>query len=126
MSLKVPLVHDLHFGESPLPDLALESKLMRQPIRETPFDKLHDFLYGHVPANFDQEMDVVGHDYEIAQFELSLGDKRTQDIDEKVGIALGLQQSPAHASFRRSEKDARWIQNVCRSGVAGWMRHSRG
>jgi len=81
-------------------------------MREPALDQLHGFFDGHIVADLDQEMDVIGHDHEIVQLEATLGDKRTQYIDEKGGIALRLQQAATHTGLCRREKDARRIQNV--------------
>jgi len=81
-------------------------------MREPALDQLHGFFDGHIVADLDQKMDVIGHDHEIVQLEAMLSDKRTQCIDEKGGIALRLQQSLAHARLCRREKDARRVQNV--------------
>ena len=126
MNLDTLTIHDLHFGESSLPDVAPLAEFVRQMVRKSAFDQLHRLFDGHIVADLHQKMDVVGHDHEIVQLEAMLGDKRTQDFDEKVGIALRLQQTAAHARFCRGEKDARRVEDVGRSGITGWMRHSRG
>lgn len=48
---------------------------------------------------------MVRHDYEIVQLESMFGHKRAQDVNEKMGIALGLQQAAGHARLRGREKN---------------------
>jgi hypothetical protein len=71
-------------------------------------------------------MNVIGHNNEIVQFEAMLGEKFAKNFDEQSSIALRLQQSLAHARFRRGEKSSRWVENVGWRCVSAGMSHSRG
>jgi len=88
--LQALLIHDLHLREAALPNSALESELMRKPMREPPLDELHGLFDRHVAGHLNQEVNVIRHDNEIKQLEFALRDKRTQHIDEQLRIALRL------------------------------------
>ena len=93
---------------------------------ESSFDELHGSFDCHTVAYGEQQMEVVGHDDEVVEFQLALCDKGTKDVDEELCVALGLQDAAAHAGARRREEGSRRIEDAGWGGISGRMRHGRG
>ena len=75
-------IGDTHLREAFLPDRGAESKLPSGPEREATLDELQRSLDADVAFDREQGMEVVGHDDEFVESELSLGAIVVQHADE--------------------------------------------
>ncbi len=91
MLLEAFWIEYLIFGKPALPHFSQVSEFLCQAMRESALDELHGLFDRHSVSNAQQKMYMVGHDYEIMEFELCLCHKRSQHVDQKGGIAFRLQ-----------------------------------
>jgi len=88
---KASPVLDPLFGEPALPDLSQVSTFLPQAKGESALDQLHGLLDGHVDADCDQQMHMVGHDHKVMESEFASRHIRTQRVDHQRGVAFRLQ-----------------------------------
>ena len=67
MPREAAVIFDSYLGEPPLPDLSQVPGFPLQAKGESSLDELHRFLDGRVATYCNQQMHVVGHDYEVMQ-----------------------------------------------------------
>ena len=68
-------VHHLNFREAPLPNFAQIARFQLESAREPSFDELHCFFDRHGIMHSNKRVEVIGHDYEIQEFELQLSNQ---------------------------------------------------
>jgi len=112
--------------KSALPDVSQVLKFPLQAIGESAFDELRGFFNGHIPTDCHEQMQVIRHDHEIMQEEFPRRHTGSQHVDQKHGIAFGLEDASSHAGFGGRKENTRRTQRVPGASVAGGYCHSRG
>ncbi len=109
-----------------LPHLARISEILLDAIGKSSLNELHGLFDRHRAWNRDEHMQVIRHHHEIEELKLPRRHIGAQNLDQKCGISIGLQQAAPSVCLGGREKSARCAQNLVWSGVAIWSCHNLG
>ena len=119
------LVYDAHFREASLPYFPQVAVFLPQPIGESTFDELHRSFDRHLPPYSEQQVEMVRHDHKVVDSEPSGRHIGTEDVNQKQGVALRLQQRAPAASLCGGEERTRRVGDSLGIGVASGFGHVR-
>ncbi len=104
MPSKVLVIGYLLIGKSSLPNLSSKSELFAGAKREAALNELHGFFKTQGAWNCHQNVNMIWHDNEVVDLELSGSHVGAQDVDKKIPHPLCLEQwSAARSSTRHKE-----------------------
>ncbi len=92
MLAKTSIVRDPHIRKSPLPYFPLKSQFPLCSEGETAFDQLHRHLKTGVTGHSQKNVNMIRHDDEVVDGELSGLHIGAQNLNEEIRHALSLEQ----------------------------------
>jgi len=69
-------------GITSLPNLPVKAQVLSGTKREASFDELHRFLEAGLARNGHENVDVIGHDYEIVNCDFAGAHVRPENLDQ--------------------------------------------
>jgi hypothetical protein len=119
-------VPDALVGKTRLPDFKPAAQFLFRAIRKSSFHEPDRLFKRFAAIKSELQMEMVGHHDEIMQPELFGGEVVSQNVDEEIGHAFGLQERAAANGFRGHKKSARTFLDVVAVCVARRPCHAQG